>query len=164
MCGKTPATPSARSALDAERAKTAARPWTEAQFNALQDVKGTIKDVGLLWQSHCTECMLFAEHIDIALVAAGVQLYGFHEFDCGFSSSTGIIVWLPVGSNLSAHPLMAALGKAELNPLSVYAGDFSKIRTDIPVICVGERFPTLLTMPYQPTGIPTVTILPIERR
>jgi hypothetical protein len=61
--------------LERERSKTAARPWTQEQFEAIQDVKGLVKDVGLLWESHCVECGSFASHLMNALTLAGVQIW-----------------------------------------------------------------------------------------
>jgi hypothetical protein len=150
--------------LEKERNKTAMRPWAKDQFDAIQDIKGVVKDVGILWESHCIECQLFADQITKALAYAGVQLYGAHETEEIGSSETGIFVSLPTGSDLEKHPLVVALKKARLNPATTFHVEaFSKIRTDIPVIFVGERFPTILTFPYAPPGLKWWTILPIEK-
>jgi hypothetical protein len=123
-----------------------------------------VKNVGILWEAHCIECSLFAWNIEYALHSAGVQIHGAREFEFTMASSTGILVWLPVGSDLETDPLVAALKKAKLNPSTQFRNEFSKIRTDIPVIFVGERFPTFLTLPYNPPpGAGNVTILPIEK-
>ena len=39
--------------LEKERNKTAMRPWTKDQFDAIQDLKGVVNDVGILWESNC---------------------------------------------------------------------------------------------------------------
>lgn len=143
--------------LEKERNKTAMRLWTKDQFDALQDIKDVVKEVGILWESHCIECQLFAEQITKAFVAAGVQLYGAHETEEIGSSDTGIFVSLPVGSDLEKHPLVVALKKARLNPFTTFHVEtFSKIRTDIPVIFVGERFPNDIDSPVHSTGIKRV--------
>ena len=85
--------------LERERSRAAARPWTSEQFDALQDVNGVVKDVGILWDNHCIECQLFAWNIEYALHSAGVQIHGAREFEFTMASSTGILVWLPVGSD-----------------------------------------------------------------
>ena len=146
------------------RAATSARPWAKEQFDTIQEIKGVVTDVGILWASRCAECRIFGMDIEVALHSAGVQIYGAHESEQMAASNTGIFVTLPVGSDLQNHPLVVALRKARLNPLSTHhIPDFSKIRTDIPVIFVGERFPTMLSMPYQPPGISNWTMLPIEK-
>jgi hypothetical protein len=102
--------------LEKERNKTSMRPWAKDQFDAIQDIKGVVKDVGILWESHCIECQLFADQITKALAYAGVRLYGAHETEEIGSSETGIFVSLPTGSDLEKHPLVVALKKARLNP------------------------------------------------
>jgi|SRR5271155_3258955 len=147
--------------LERERVKTAARPWTKEQFDAIQEIKGTVTDVGILWPEHCIECEMLGDYIASALHSAGAQIHGAH----GVSdyTGTGIYVRLPVGSDLNKHPLIVALGKAGLNPMSVHhIPQYSKIRTDLPVIFVGERVLTILAMPYEPPG--TWTPLPIEKQ
>ena len=146
------------------RAATSARPWTQDQFDAIQDIKGVVMDVGILWASHCVECQEFGTFIEMALHSAGAQIYGAHASEQMAASNTGIFVRLPVGSDLQNHPLVVALRKAGLNPVSTHhIPEFSKIRADIPVIFVGERFPTILSMPYQPAGQSAWTMLPLEK-
>ena len=151
--------------LEKERSKTAARPWAREQFDAIQDIKGVVKGVGILWKKGCTECNIFAQEIAGAFIAADIQIYGLRPFDYEASSSTGIFVWLPEGSDLQTHPLVVALGKAQLTPIATFHPPFnSSVRNDIPVIFVGERFPSSLAMPYFPPGITHgMTILPIEQ-
>jgi hypothetical protein len=147
--------------LEREQSKTAARPWTKEQFDAIQDVKGVVKDVGILWESHCAECGLLASHIMDALTSAGVQIYGFRAFD--FTIGTGVMVLMPAGGDMGTHPLTLALKKAQLNPAPILHNiDFHNLRTDIPIIFVGTRFPNVLSMPYQSPGLTTTNILPIE--
>jgi hypothetical protein len=149
--------------LEKERSKTAARPWTKEQFDAIQDVKGVVKTVGILWQNRCIECGLFAQYIELALSAAGVQIYGAHEFDS--FQATGIVVFLPVGKDSENNALVAALTKAELNPQTMVTnGKILNISEDIPVIFVGERFPSILARPYQPPGLLNFQVFPIERQ
>jgi hypothetical protein len=146
--------------LEKERSKTAARSWTKDQFDAIQAIKGVVKDVGIIWESHCIECSLFATDIAVALISAGVQIYGNHEVDF---EGTGTLVWLPIGSDLATDPLVAALNKAQLNAGVMIHTGYSKFRTDIPVIFIGERFPSALTK-YSPPGGTTVKVLPIEKQ
>ena len=148
--------------LEKEKQKTSARPWGKEQFDAIQEIKGVVTDVGILWPEHCIECQLLGRYIESALHSAGVQIYGARGGD---ATGTGIFVRLPIGSDLNNHPLIIALGKAGLNPVSAYQFlEFSKIRTDIPVVFVGERSPALLAMPYQPPGQTSWTELRIEKQ
>lgn len=145
------------------RAAASARPWKKEQFDAIQEIKGVVTDVGILWQGHCLECQVLGEYIASALHSAGAQIYGVRS-DPDFVG-TGIFARLPIGSDLNNHPLIVALWKAELNPLSAYhIPEFSKIRTDIPVIFVLERYLPFLAVPYQPPGQTRWTILPIEKQ
>jgi hypothetical protein len=150
-------------AIDLEKEKqiTSARPWKKEQFDAIQEIKGVVTGVGILWPEHCIECQLLGRYIESALVSAGVQIYGARG---GPDTGVGIFVHLPIGSDLNNHPLIIALGKAGLKPASAYHFPDSKIRTDIPVIFVGERSPALLAMPYQPPGQTSWTELRIERQ
>jgi hypothetical protein len=150
--------------LEKERSKTSARPWTKEQFDAIQDIKGVVTDVGILWANRCVECQMFGMDIEMALHSAGARIYGAHASEQTAASNTGIFVTLPVGSDLEKYPLVVALRKAGLNPLATHhIPEFSKIRVDIPVVFVGERFPIILSMPYQPPGSESWTILPIEK-
>jgi hypothetical protein len=150
--------------LQKEREKTSARPWTKEQFDAIQEIKGSVTDVGILWASHCSDCQILALSIEMALVSAGVQIYGSHAASEDLSGS-GVFVKLPVGSDLGTHPLVIALRKAGLYPGGAmhHIPEFSKIRTDIPVIFVGDRFAPMLAVPYQPPGLTKWTTLPIEK-
>jgi len=56
--------------LEKERIRTSARPWTKAQFDVIQEIKGVVKDVGVISQQHCAECDSLAMDIEIALNAA----------------------------------------------------------------------------------------------
>jgi hypothetical protein len=135
-------------------------PWKKEQFDAIQEVKDLIKDVGILWEPYCIECQLFAENIESAFVAAGARIYGLHQF-YNFQA-TGIVVWLPVGSDLERHPLTVALRKAGLDVSVLFHNSTLRLRTDIPVIFVGDRFPRFLSIPYRPQGVMNARILPIE--
>jgi hypothetical protein len=149
--------------LEKERTRNAARTWTKTQFDAIQAIKGIVPSVGILWPEHCIECFQLASYIEIALHSADVQIYGAHGIPDDVS--TGVFVRLPIGADLNNDPLIVALRKADLNPLSTHhIPEFSKIRTDIPVIFIGEKFPAILTMPYQPPGPTGWTMLPIEKQ
>ena len=130
-----------------------ARPWTKAQFDAIQEIKGKVTDVGLFSEKDCIECRLFADHIELALNAAGVKLYGDDTLDW-MRGTTGIHISLPLGSDLFNDPLVVALRNAGLNPGtgSHNPPEWSPVRTDIRVIYVGERSPLLATFPYFPSG------------
>ena len=153
-----------RAALDKERAKTSVRPWTKEQFDALQDIKGIVSDVGVVSRPYCVECSLLATDIEVAPHSAGVQLCA----DPSFSGdvATVILVKLPTQDDLGTHPLVLALRKAGLNPVLAvhHIPQFSKIRTDIPVIFVGERFPEFLALPYWPDIRSGWTILPLAKQ
>jgi hypothetical protein len=150
--------------LEKERNKTSARPWSQAQFDAIQEIKGSVTDVGILWADRCFECQMFGTDIETALHSAGAQIYGAHPSEPMGANSSGIFLKLPVGSDQENHPLVVALRKAGLNPsVSYHIPEFSKIRTDIPVIFVGERFPSILSMPYQPPGQSSWTMFPLEK-
>jgi hypothetical protein len=92
--------------LEKERATTSARPWTKDQFDAIQQIKGLVSDVGILWPQNCPECMSLASDIETALHSAGAQIYGSHGISDNLA--TGIFVRLPVGSDLNEHPLLLA--------------------------------------------------------
>ena len=148
--------------LQRERTKTAARPWMKEQFDAIQDIKGVVKDVGVVSQQHCIECLLLSGHIELALHVADVQLYEDHSF---LWEATGIDVLLPAEYDLESSPLVDALKKAGLNPGVQHhlPPEISKIRTDIPVIFVGERFPEHLSDPYSPKAVSGWKILPLAK-
>jgi hypothetical protein len=149
--------------LEREKQKTSARPWKKEQFDALQEIKGIVRDAGVVSRPYCAECGILAIEIEIALHSAGVQLYD----DPSFSGdvATGILVKLPTQDDLGTHPLVLALRKAGLNPVTVHhIPQFSKIRTDIPVIFVGERGPEFLALPYWPDDRSGWTILPLAKQ
>jgi hypothetical protein len=139
-----------------------ARPWTKAQFDAIQELKGKVTDVGVIAEKGCIECGLFADHIELALHAAGVQLYGDDNLD--WVRGTGIHVSLPIGLDLFNDPLVKALRDAGLNPGALHHNppEWSPVRTDIRVIFVGEKFPLFSSFPYFPTGASQWTILPLK--
>jgi hypothetical protein len=130
-----------------------ARPWTEEQFDAIQEIKGKVTDVGIFPEKGCIECRLLANHIELALHVAGVQLYGDESID--WTSGTGVMVYLPdkeAAAGFMTDPLVAALHKAGLSPGVVRHNppEWSPVRTDIRVIFVGEKFPQLPDFPYSP--------------
>jgi hypothetical protein len=148
--------------LERERTKTAARPWKKEQFDAIQEIKRIVKDVGIVVTTNCIECRMYATYIEIALHNAGVQMYG--DDTIAYGGSTGIFILLPPGEDLTTHPLVGAFRKAGLNPaVARHLPEFSKIRTDIPVIFVGEKWPEFLTFPYQPSEGSQWTILPLRK-
>jgi hypothetical protein len=104
-------------------------------------------------------------NIEIALHEAGVQLYGIQGgLDSGMRG-TGIVVYLPVGADASTHPLIEALKNAGLNPSYTHHNpELSKIRTDIPVIFVGEKFPGFSVPPYNPPNAVQWTVLPLLKQ
>jgi hypothetical protein len=138
-----------------------ARPWSKANFDALQKLKGKVTDVGVYSERGCIECGLFAWHIELALHAAGVRLYADDSID--WMRGTGIMVRLPKGSDLANNPLFVALRDAGLNPGVGFHNEtaWSPVRTDIPVIFVGEKFPLLAEFPFFPSGQSQWTILPL---
>lgn len=138
-----------RAALDAERAKTSARPWGKAQFDAIQAIKDVVTDVGIIWQQHCLECESLAMNIEFALSAAGAKIYVSPSI--AIDVNPGITVLLPKGQSPSNHPLSNALANANNGGiLTKRHSDTSDFRTDIPVILVGEKPISLLEMPYSP--------------
>ena len=151
--------------LQKEREKTAARSLTKEQFDTIQSIKGIVTDVGVVPEKDCIECSNFAGEIEAALHAAGVQLYGLRDPSIEILRGTGINVLFPPGTYyFMKSPLMVALNRANL-----YAGgmfhppEFSKIRTDIPVIFVGEKFPAPLTFPYYQPGEARWTIYWLDK-
>jgi hypothetical protein len=151
--------------LHKEREKTAARSLTKAQFYAIQSIRGIVTDVGVVPEKDCIECVIFAEEMEAALHTAGVRLYNLRDRNIEILRGTGITVLLPLGTpDLMNNPLVAALNSANL-----YAGgtfhdpNSSKIRTDIPVIFVGEKFPAPLTVPYYQPGEARYTIYWLEK-
>jgi hypothetical protein len=139
-----------------------ARSWTKAQFDGIQEIKGKVTDVGVLPEKSCLECGIFAMYIETALNAAGVKLH----IDSSLEMPPGSGIWiiLPEGSNLES-PLMPAFKKAGLGPLGPkfhIRSQWSPVRTDIPVIFVGEKYPEAATFPYFPTGQSAWTELPLK--
>ena len=141
------------------------RPLTKDQFDAIQSLKGKIKDVGVISAPNCFECQMFKEYIELDLHSADVNIYGDDMYD--INVGTGIFVFLPDSANLDEHPLVKALRDAQVSPFSLHhpeqSGISKRIRTDIPVIFVGERAPTMLSAPYMPTGALGFTILPLTK-
>lgn len=138
-----------------------ARSWTKAQFDAIQEIKGKVTDVGVIAEKDCLECRLFADHIELALHSAGVRLYGDLSID--LMRGTGIHVTLPVGSDLFNDPLVVALRNAGLYPgASFHNPQWSPVRTDIRVIFVGEKFPLMFGYPYYPGERAQWTYLPLK--
>jgi hypothetical protein len=153
----------ARDDLDKERQKTSARPWKKEQFDAIQEVRGKVEAVGVVVEKGCNECRFFANHITRALHEAGVELYGDENSLDGFQG-TGIFVYLPVGADFETDPLMVALRKAELSPsVAHHSPELSKIRTDMPVIFVGEKFVPFFEFPFSPPGGGSWTIHPLRK-
>jgi hypothetical protein len=155
--------------LGNERKQTAARSWTKEQYDTLQSLRGVVTDVGVVSEPYCIECKLFASHLELALHMAGIRLYEDNNPDQHFCWGTGIIVYLPIRADLNNAPLIIALKRANLNALSLHhlPEEMSIIRTDIPVICVGEKWPQHLVMPYSPnnpTGWKTLPLRKTERR
>jgi hypothetical protein len=139
-----------------------ARSWTEAQFDAIQEIRGKVPGVGVFAERNCLECSMFADYIEIALHTAGVELYGDDTLD--WLHGTGIHVSLPQGSDLSNDPLLVILRKAGLNPAASFhiKSEWSRVRTDIPVIFVGEKFPLIAEFPFYPKGASRWTMLPLK--
>jgi hypothetical protein len=139
-----------------------ARSWTEAQFDAIQEVKGKVTDVGVLPEKGCLECGIFAGYIEIALNAAGVKLHIDNSLE--LFPASGILIILPEGSDLGKNPLVIAFKNAGLTPFSKFhiRSQWSSVRTDIPVILVGEKFPQPAEFPYFPTGQAGWTELPLK--
>jgi hypothetical protein len=79
--------------LERERISTSARLWTKEQFDAIQEIKGVVTDVGILWPEHCVECHELGTYIEIALHSARVQIYGARGVPDAIA--TGIFVRLP---------------------------------------------------------------------
>ncbi len=152
--------------LEKERSITFARPWTKDQFDAIQEIKGKVTDVGILWYSDCSDCEPLAMSIEMALVSAGVQIYGSHATSEDGLAGSGVFVRLPRGSDLSNHPLALALRKTGLFPGEAipHSNVNSEIRTDIPVIFVCNLFSPMIAAPYQPTKVTRWQVLPIEKQ
>jgi hypothetical protein len=144
-------------ALEKEREKTSPRTWKKEQFDAIQSVRGKVTDVGILVQKNCLECLMFASHLELALHKAGVQLYGDDSLPTGQLS--GIAVYLPQieMEHFDTNPLVIALRAAELNPNVIRHNppEFSQMRTDIPVIVVGEKSVSFFAMPFFPNMPPS---------
>jgi hypothetical protein len=143
-----------------------ARPWTKSQFDALQAVKGKVSRVGIFPEKGCLECGLFAGDIELALHSAGVEIYRDDNLD--WMSGTGIHVWLPRDSSppsdKSSDPLIAAMSEAGLYPGFGFHNppELSPVRTDIPVIFVGEKPPSFSGFPYSPIGSSQWTMGPLR--
>ena len=129
----------------------APRNWTKEQFDALQTLKGKLPGVGIVWEHYCMECFEYAGFIQEALHEAGAQIYQDLTYDRAFASGTGIWLLLPAGADLSSDPIVVAFKAAGLNPFtSHHIGEISTIRTDIPVVVVGERSRRSTRFPYFP--------------
>lgn len=140
-------------ALEKEREKTSARPWKKEQFDAIQEIKGVVTDVGIIVQDKCLECRLYAIHIELALNEAGVTLHGE---DVSFGADWGgVQVYIPTPQNapnvaeiFSNHPLIKALTKGAIPHVVTNFLNCSECRKDIPVIMIGAIKKEFLTIPY----------------
>jgi hypothetical protein len=139
--------------LEKERRKTAPRPWTKEQFDAIQSMKGQIAAVAVLAQKDCVECGVLAHHLVTAFHEAGAEIYVEPSLNLG--SGTGIFVYSPPGISAPENdPVFVALKRAGLNPIWLRLDEQHEkqysIRIDIPIIIVGERFLQYLEFPYFP--------------
>ncbi|WP_257195895.1 MULTISPECIES: hypothetical protein [unclassified Bradyrhizobium] len=147
--------------LEKERRKTAPRPWTKEQFEAVSSMKGRIPAVGILSQRGCLECILLANHLTTAFRAAGAEIYGDPTLDLSFG--TGLFVFLPPGSSLNDHPVVLALKAANYHPASMYLDDRHGVRMDVPIVVVGEKYPEHAEFPFFPGKMDSFTIHPLRR-
>lgn len=148
--------------LEKERQKTAPRAWTKEQFEAIQTLKDQVPAVGIISKRDCIECQLLADHLMTAFRSAGAEIYGDPSLDA-FANGTGISVFLPPGSSLTEHPIVAALTAANFHPAAMYLQKHWPMRLDIPVIAVGEKFPQYLEFPYFPGTTMSFQIHPLKK-
>jgi hypothetical protein len=152
-------------ALEKEREKTSPRVWKKEQFDAIQSIRGKVTDVGILVQKNCLECFMFGGHLELALHQAGARLYRDDSLETG--QGTGIMVYLPADQmgNLDKNFLVVALREAGLNPFVIRHNptDFSQMRTDIPVIFVGEKVISYFAAPFFPTAPSGWTYGPLRK-
>lgn len=141
-----------------------ARPWTKQQYDAIQSIKGRLPNVGIIAQTDCVECLLFSHDLVSAFHDAGAEIFGdvTQTFQLGMRG-TGIFVFLPAGAGDGSNdPVIVALKKADLMPgwmrMDAQFGERFSIRTDVPIIQVGERFPQYENFPYTPKGGTSFTI------
>jgi hypothetical protein len=147
--------------LGKARAQAAFRPWTRQQFDAIQEIKGVVTDVGIVVKKGCIECLSFSTHIELALHEADVHLYGDIE---GYDMEwMGVQVYIPPPSDIIAHPLIKVLTKAGLDPVGTSYIDSSHFKSDIPVIMIGDKPMEMISVPFQPSHPSSWTKLPLRR-
>ena len=150
-------------------AQLAPRTLSKEQYDAIQELRGIVTDIGIIPEPHCLECLSFANSLELAFHGAGAQLYrgNFGELPLGEWSGNGLMLYLPLGDISNDNPIIAALLKANLfGGAAAHQQSNSPIRTDIPVLLVGEKpfshFPPSV-IPYFPTESQTWSYLPINK-
>jgi hypothetical protein len=154
--------------LEKERTSTSARSLTKEQFDAIQEIKGNVTDVGIIVQDKCLECRSYAIQIELALNEAGVTLHG-EDVWLG-ENWEGVKVYIPTPQNapnageiLLNHPLEKALTNGAIPHHVSNLLNCAECRKDIPVIEIGDIQRELLTMPYAPKGQRSWTKLPLKK-
>ena len=147
--------------LEKERQKTAPRPWTKEQFDAIQSLKGKVSAIGIVSQKNCLECDFLSEHILLAFHEAGAEIYQDSTLDLG--RMTGVTVLLPKEANFDTDPIVDALRAAGLNPSAMHTPPNWPVRDDIPIVFVGERSPQYLAFPFFPKGGGSFPLHPLRK-
>jgi len=158
-------------ALQTERTKTSARLWTKEQFDAIQELKGIVPDVGIIVQDKCPECRSYANSIELALNEAGIRMHGEDVYfgdDWG-----GVLIYVPLspdernapdaGEKLAANTVVGAFRKGGIPATASSFINCADCRKDIPIIVIGAVQKELLAMPYSPIGNRSWSLLPLKR-
>ncbi len=114
--------------------------------------------------SQCLECEFLAINVELALDAAGAQLYEDRALD--LPPMIGISMFLPSNFDSTKDPLWVALKNAKLYPLVIYRRlpDALPIKTNIRVIFIGEKGVPPESAAYFPPGARyNWTVLPLGR-
>jgi hypothetical protein len=134
---------------NAQQARIAPRSFTKEQYDAIQMVKGKVHAANVMVES-AMEPNLFSPMIVNALIQAGVSVT-FYPPAPG-DLWTGTMICLPKsegGAAATGHPLVEAFRAAGLNPATcLLDARVVPAPKDVPLIMIGERFPTFTTFPY----------------
>ena len=126
-----------------------------------------MKDVAVIPEARCIECLTLAMHLELAFHMADMTLYsdfGQSEFVKGWTA-TGVVVYVPAGYDLSNNPMATALGRGALNPVFVPIQDSPAwpFKSNVWVVMVGERFPLFSKFPFEPGGSTGWTHAPLSK-
>jgi hypothetical protein len=141
--------------LERERAKAAPRALSEAQFNALQELKGQVAEVNVTYEWDNLEAGQFAGQIRTALERAGVKAVMTPAEQNFHWAGNRFAVHLPPDQAKNS-PLVKAFTKAGLGGeageglFALFPNSHERQRIDVPIVAIGEKPIEYITKPYYP--------------